>query len=110
MNIELTVAAGAGLSATCGAAAALSLAPRLRRILVELCGTEARADFWAAFSLLMLILTPAVFALVGVDFASVEGPGRRLFYQFRWGAFGLLFAVAGLGAVLSRFAETRGAR
>jgi len=38
------------------------LKKRLQPILVDLCGTEERADFWTTFSNITLILTPLIFA------------------------------------------------
>lgn len=104
MNQVAIVAVGAGLAALMGAAAAAFLGGRLRRILVELCGTDARADFWLSFSALVLVMAPAVLALFGADLDCVA-PGKAVFYEFRLGAFGLLFSVIGLGLTLSRYAE-----
>ena len=104
MNSIMVVAMGAGLAALMGAAAASYLSGRLRRILVELCGTDARADFWRSFSTLVLVMSPVVLALFGADL-DCAAPGRAVFYEFRWGAFGLLCSVIGLGLTLSRYAE-----
>src|SRR5690554_989976 len=44
----------------------------LRRVLLDLCGTESRANFWLVYSNIMLLLTPLLFVslfglLAGVD-------------------------------------------
>ena len=39
------------------------LRPFLRQVLADLCGTEARAQFWTAFSNVLLISLPIIFAL-----------------------------------------------
>ena len=39
------------------------LRPYLRKVLIDLCGTEDRAQFWTAFSNILLIGMPIIFAL-----------------------------------------------
>lgn len=45
------------------------LKPLLREILVEICGTETRAEFWVMFTQLMLIISPL---LIVIYFAPTQ--------------------------------------
>jgi hypothetical protein len=76
----------------------------LRRILVDLCGTEDRAAFWLAFSSVTLFPIPVLFALhrhpASGSFAeAVFGIGDQL----EAALLGLVVSVVALGLVLSRF-------
>jgi hypothetical protein len=43
----------------------------LRTLLIEMCGPTERANFWVAFSNVMLVLIPLIFAL---DYKPEFGP------------------------------------
>ena len=95
-----------GLALTAGSSLIVvwHLRSHLRAILVDLCGTQERADFWTAFSNVTLMLGPLVFAL---QFPSPEGnplPALvQLTNQLRWSLAGLVLSVIVLGAILGRF-------
>jgi hypothetical protein len=76
----------------------------LRHILCDLCGTEQRADFWTAFSNVVLILLPIIFALTR---RPTGGSGSEAFFeitdQLLWAFVGLLLAVFVLGFFISIF-------
>ena len=79
--------------------------PYLRRVLVDLCGTEDRAQFWAAFSNLILIGLPLIFAL---NYKPQAGTTEQLFFEvagkLSGNLGGLLLALIGVGTVVSFFA------
>ncbi len=81
------------------------LNPSLRRILLDLCGTEDRAKFWTAFSNVLLIGMPMIFAL---NYKPVARTSEHLFFEVagRLGGNlgGLIFAVIGIGIFISFFA------
>ena len=52
--------------------------PTLRKVLVDLCGTEERAQFWTAFSNVLLIGLPAVLAL---NYKPKAGNLEELFFE-----------------------------
>ena len=85
-------------------AVVIYLRPHLRAILNDLCGTEARAHFWTAFSNIVLVLAPIIFALSS---RPEGGDGTATFFdvssQLQRGLIGLVGAVIVLGIVLSRF-------
>jgi len=95
-----------GLSITLGISMAIVIylkAP-LQRILVELCGTQERADFWLAFSNVAVTLVPLIFAMQYTPEVKGGTPAiLELATQLKWALVGLLVAVLVLGWVLSRF-------
>ncbi|MHC4846192.1 MAG: hypothetical protein ACYTCU_08525 [Planctomycetota bacterium] len=80
------------------------LRPHLRRILVGLCGTESRADFWTAFSNVTLILVPLVAALFRrPELDDQSAVFFEISAQLKSALIGLIAAVVLLGLVISRF-------
>jgi hypothetical protein len=76
----------------------------LHDILVELCGTRERAEFWAAFSQVTLILLPLLFAMQYTpELKAGASSVLEVATQLKWGLAGLLSAVIVLGWVLGRF-------
>ncbi len=81
------------------------LRPYLRKILTDLCGTEERAQFWTAFSNILLIGLPVIFSLNYEPEATLT---EALFFEIarkmsgNLGAF--LFALISVGMVVSFFA------
>lgn len=80
------------------------LRPFLRKALVDLCGTEDRAQFWTAFSQILLIGLPVIFALqYRPRAASPEEVFFELASQVSGNLGGLLFALTGIGVIVSFF-------
>jgi hypothetical protein len=81
------------------------LRPPLRKILTDLCGTEDRAKFWTAFSNVLLIGMPMIFAL---NFKPEAQTTNDLFFEVAGklggNLGGLIFAVIGIGIFVSFFA------
>jgi hypothetical protein len=83
-------------------------ASHLRKLLIELCGTPERADFWRAFSNVMLLLVPVIFALQVAPDASQKAPATLLVAnQFKWALIGLVASVLTMGIVLSAYIPGR---
>ena len=82
-----------------------SLRPFLRKTLLDLCGTEDRAQFWTAFSNILLIGMPAIFALTYKPKAKIA---EELFLEVASKLSGnlgaLLFALTGVGLIVAFFA------
>lgn len=86
----------------------LYFASHLRKLLIELCGTPERADFWRAFSNVMLLLVPVVFALQVAPDASQQVPATLLVAnQLKWALVGLVTSVLTMGIVLSAYIPRR---
>src|SRR5574341_1983916 len=81
------------------------LRPFLRRILVDLCGTEERAQFWTVFSNILLIGLPFIFAL---GFRPESHTTEDQFFEVAarlGGNFGgFLSALVVIGVIVSFFA------
>lgn len=75
----------------------------LEKVLVELCGNQERAGFWAAFSSVALGVTPVIFAIAC---RPAPGPGSPPIFEFadqlKWGLIGLMSTVLMLGWVIGR--------
>ena len=76
----------------------------LQRVLVDLCGTQERANFWTAFSSITLVLVPIICAMqfrpgstseINLSFAIID--------QLKWALIGLVGTVVALGVVISKF-------
>jgi hypothetical protein len=81
------------------------LRPFLRRVLTDLCGTEDRAQFWAAFSNILLIGMPIIFAL---NYRPEAQEPEELFFEvagkLSGNLGGLLLALIAVGLIVSFFA------
>lgn len=79
--------------------------PFLKRVLVDLCGTEERAQFWTIFSNIMLVILPVIF---GLGFApeglTLESSFFEVAGQVRWNLLGLVMSLLAIGAAVSFFA------
>ena len=73
----------------------------LKALLIELCGTAERGNFWVAFSNVTLVLVPLMFAL---DYAPASGPGRNFVFematQFKLAIMGFVAALSLLSFIL----------
>jgi hypothetical protein len=81
------------------------LRPFLRNVLADLCGTEERAQFWTAFSTLLLIGMPVIFAL---NYRPEATNTEELFFEvarkLSGNLGGLLVALISIGLMISFFA------
>lgn len=81
------------------------LRPILRRVLIDLCGTEERSHFWTAFSNIVLIGLPVILAL---NYRPTAGGTDELFLEMAGkisgNLGGLLFALICIGIMVSFFA------
>jgi type IV secretory pathway VirB6-like protein len=79
--------------------------PYLRKVLVDLCGTEDRAQFWMAFSNVVLIGLPMIISL---NYRPQASTTEQLFFELAGrlsgSLTGFLIALVCVGAVVSFFA------
>ncbi len=79
--------------------------PHLHRVLVDLCGTEERARFWAVFSSILLVGAPTVSALSYLPLRSdLADAALDLARQLSHNLMSFLVALVGLGLIVSFFA------
>jgi uncharacterized membrane protein YhaH (DUF805 family) len=76
----------------------------LRLLLIELCGSAERANFWLAFSNVTLVLVPVIFAL---DYKLELGPDKNLVLemaaQFKYALIGFLITLGTQAIIMFRF-------
>lgn len=81
------------------------LHPFLRKVLIDLCGTEERAQFWTVFSHILLIGLPLIIAL---NYQPEARDAEELFFEIAGklsgNLGGFLFALVGVGLMVSFFA------
>lgn len=81
------------------------LRPFLKKVLVDLCGTEERAQFWTVFSNILMIGLPMIIALT---YKPEAANAIELFFEITRkisGNFGgFLFALVGTGMMVAFFA------
>lgn len=81
------------------------LRPHLKKVLVDLCGTEERAQFWTVFSNIILMGLPLIFALnYRPEFTNSEYVFFNLAGQLSDNLGGLLLALVCVGIIVSFFA------
>lgn len=79
--------------------------PYLKKILTELCGTEERAQFWTAFSNILMIGLPLTFALnYRPAYRDIVDPFFDVAGKLSGNLGGLLLALVCIGIVVSLFA------
>ena len=92
--------------AICGAIF-IALRPYLRKILIDLCGTEERAQFWTIFSSILLVGFPLLIALT---FQPQGATAEELFFEIArrlsGNLLGFMFTLVGVGLIVSFFALT----
>jgi len=105
MNIYLSFAIELGLTILVCVSVTVYLRPHLKRVLLDLCKTEERAQFWMTFSNILLIGLPSIIALgfqpepVPFEISIFEIIGR-----LSGNLAGYLFALVGIGIIVSFFA------
>ena len=92
-----------------GPVLAIYLKGAMYRILIDLCGTAERADFWWRISSVLLIGLPLILVLAFGheitldDFAAQVEAGRIIRQSFALTVFGILIAVAYLARQIRKF-------
>ncbi len=105
MNTILSFVVEVALTVIISALLVAYLRPFLRKILIDLCGSEDRAQFWNAFSNILLIGMPVIFAL---NYRPEAMNSEQLFFEvarkLSGNLGGLLFALICIGFIVSIFA------
>jgi len=82
-----------GFALLAGALAAAYLKTALTRILLDLCGTAGRADFWWRTSAILLLGLPLLLVLFFAANPAYSDPALALRDAFRLSLIGVLIAV-----------------
>ena len=108
MNTVTIFLIAAGVTLAISMAVVLFIRRHLRNVLIDLTGTESRADFWTVFTSLMLILVPVIVAM----FVPLEGRAEeQVFFQvtgvLRWSLIGLVATLVSYAFIIITFVQTR---
>ena len=79
------------------------LRPFLRRILLDLCGTEDRAQFWTTFTNIVLLSLPMISALGFSPTTSLSNTVLVVAHQLKSNLLSFIFGLAFIGSVLAFF-------
>ncbi len=105
MNTIITFLVQVLLTVTLTAVIANYIRPYLRKVLVDLCGTEERAQFWTVFSNILLIGLPSMLSL---NYKPEAATMEELFFEvarrLSGTMAGFLFALVCVGIAVSVFA------
>jgi len=99
--ITFAAVAAAGLVASLGVERLLR--GQLKRVLVDLCETEARTGFWVAVAGLSIVLTGALAATATFGYEDERASGYQLFLGAMTQARTLLIGLLGIVLVLAMF-------
>jgi hypothetical protein len=100
---ELEFVTGVTATLALSGLSVLYLNRSMRRVLLDLCGTQDRADFWCAFSTTLLMLLPLVFAMIPFS-PSVEMPRFLVVAGIvERGMVGLAVSLMAVGLTLSHY-------
>jgi len=81
------------------------LRPHLRKVLIELCGTEERAQFWTAFSNILLIGLPVIFSLnYRPAYRDIVHPFFDIAGKLSSNLGGMLLGLVCIGIIVTFFA------
>ena len=81
------------------------LRPHLKRVLLDLCRTEDRAQFWMVFSNILLIGSPLIIALgFHPEASTLDASIFEIIGRLSGNLAGYLFALIGIGMIVSFFA------
>ena len=79
------------------------LRPFLRRILLDLCGTDDRAQFWTTFTNIVLLSLPMISALGFSPTTSLSNSILVVAHQLKSNLLSFIFGLALIGFVLAFF-------
>jgi hypothetical protein len=104
MNTSFSFLTEAALTLVISVLIVQYLRPFLRKVLMDLCGTEDRAQFWTAFSNILLIGLPMIIALnYQPEARSTEELVFEVAGKLSGNLGGFLFALIGIGFIVSFF-------
>jgi hypothetical protein len=104
MSLTMAFLSDMGLAAFLSIGLVVYVKAPLRSLLIELCGTKERANFWLAFSNVTLVLVPLIFVL---GYKPEFGPDKSLVFematQLKYALIGFVIALSALALVMLRF-------
>ena len=105
MNTIVSFLIEVAITAVAASLIVMYFRPHLRRILVDLCGTEDRANFWTVFTNILLIGMPVILSLNFMpDATDAQGLFFEIVRKLSGNLIGFLFALTCTGGIISFFA------
>lgn len=81
--------------------------PFLKRILVDICGTEDRASFWMAFANILILGIPILYGVGYIPYSySIENIFFEVVLQIRANLSFFILTIIGVGMAVCLFALT----
>lgn len=81
---------------------------RFKRLLIDICSTENRANFWLLFSNILLFLIPLVLSLNIFPNSDEEVDiFFQLSKQIKWGLIGLIISMSAIGIIIVGFMRSK---
>ncbi len=77
--------------------------PFLRKILVDLCGTDDRAQFWTTFTNILLFALPIISALGFAPKTGLANPALVIANQMRVNLLSFIFGLIIIGLIMMFF-------
>jgi len=104
MNEIAIYLTGLGITAFISFLIVIYFKPHLKRILLELNGDKERpANFWVAYTTIILMLVPLIFAIWIVPNDRYESVFFQISSQLKWALMGLVASLAIIGIIIIRF-------
>ena len=95
---------GLGITALISFLIVIYFKPHLKKILLELNADKERpADFWVAYTTIVLMLVPLIFAIWIVPDERYESVFFQISNQLKWALLGLVTSLVIIGIIIIRF-------
>src|SRR5688572_10645207 len=108
MSDVTTSLTAAAFTLATSVAVALFIRRHLRIVLTDLTGAAARAEFWIAFTSLLLVLVPLIVLMFVPRDTDVKTPAVfRVVAQLRWSLVGLIATLISYDVIIIWFVQTR---
>ena len=108
MNDVTVFLIGIGVTLFASLLVVLFIRRHIRNVLVDVTGTEPRADFWSAFTSLLLVLVPLIVAMF---FPPNGDASVSIFFQViaqvRWSLMAIAGTLIFYGLIIIWFVQTR---
>ena len=81
----------------------ICLTKPLRRLLIDMCGTESRARFWVVYSNVMLVIAPLLTIII-FGKSDLIGEANFTFYKTAFGSalFGIFISLVVIGMQINK--------
>ena len=102
---EITIyLTGLGITAVICFLIVIYFKPHLKKMMLELNGEKERpANFWVAYTTIILMLIPLIFAIWIVPGDRYESVFFQISNQLKWALMGLVTSIVIIGIIIIRF-------